>query len=167
MWGFEHAGIVPDVVCAAKGIANGLPLGAIVARRELHEKWGLGAHGTTFGGNLVACAAGIAVLETIADEDLIANAAARGDQLAAGLREIARSDERIADVRGRGLMIGVEMADGGEFASRLLASCADAGLLVLTCGVNHDVIRWLPPVDVTADEIDEGLGIFEQVLRAA
>ena len=174
MWGFEHAGIVPDVVCAAKGIANGLPLGAIVARRELHERWGLGAHGSTFGGNLVACAAGIAVLETIEAEDLIANAAARGEQLTAGLREIARGDERITDVRGRGLMIGVELTgsgangeSGGDLANRLLAACADAGLLVLTCGVNHDVIRWLPPLDVTADEIDEGLGIFGEVLRAA
>ena len=79
MWGFEHAGIVPDVVCAAKGIANGLPLGAIVSRRELQERWGRGAHGSTFGGNPVSCAAGIAVLETIRDEGLVANAAERGN----------------------------------------------------------------------------------------
>ena len=166
MWAFEHAGIVPDVVIAAKGIANGLPLGAIVARRELHEKWGVGAHGSTFGGNLVACAAGLAVLATIADEHLIENAAARGDQLAYGLREIKSADERITDVRGRGLMIGAEVSSG-DLANRLISACADAGLLVLTCGVNHDVIRWLAPLNVTADEIDEGLGIFAGVLRAA
>jgi len=78
MWGFQHAGIVPDVVCVAKAIANGLPLSAIVTRRELGERWGRGAHGTTYGGNPVACAAGVAGLQTLRDEDLVANARARG-----------------------------------------------------------------------------------------
>src|SRR6185369_9439934 len=105
MWGFEHAGVVPDIVCAAKGIANGLPLGAFVSRRELHERWGRGAHGSTFGGNPVSCAAGIAVLETIEDEHLVANAAERGAQLKAGLLELMVRDPRIGDVRGPGLMI--------------------------------------------------------------
>jgi 4-aminobutyrate aminotransferase len=81
MWGFEHAGVVPDVVTLAKAIANGLPLAAVVSRRELQERWGRGAHGSTFGGNPVACAAGIAVLETIHAEELVVNAAARGAQL--------------------------------------------------------------------------------------
>ena len=76
MWAFEHAGIVPDVVCVAKAIANGLPLSAIVASRDLQERWGAGAHGSTYGGNPVACAAGVAVLETIRDEGLVANARA-------------------------------------------------------------------------------------------
>ncbi len=171
MWGFEHAGVVPDIVCTAKGIANGLPLGAFVASRALQERWGAGAHGTTFGGNPVACAAGIAVLETIRDEDLVANAAAGGDQLRAGLLEIAAGDPRIGDVRGRGLMLGVEVvADpasrqpDGATADRLIAACADAGLLILTCGPAHNVVRWLPPLDVSADEIDEGLGIFRATL---
>ena len=86
MWGFEHAGIVPDVVCVAKAIANGLPLSAIVSSRELQERWGRGAHGSTYGGNPVACAAGLAVLETIRDEDLLANAVARGAELSRGPR---------------------------------------------------------------------------------
>ncbi|HUK64290.1 MAG TPA: aspartate aminotransferase family protein, partial [Dongiaceae bacterium] len=109
MWAFEHAGIVPDVVCVAKALANGLPLGAIVSRRELQERWGVGAHGTTFGGNPVSCAAGVAVLTTIARQGLVANAAARGEELAAGLRAIMARDERIGDVRGRGLMMGAEL----------------------------------------------------------
>jgi 4-aminobutyrate aminotransferase len=108
MWAFEHAGIVPDVVVLAKTIANGLPLSAIVSSRVLQERWGRGAHGSTFGGNPVACAAGIAVLETIRDEGLVENAVARGAELRAGLERIAAEDERIGDVRGPGLMIGVE-----------------------------------------------------------
>ena len=99
---FEHAGIVPDVVCLAKAIANGLPLSAIVTRRELQERWGTGAHGSTFGGNPVACAAGIAVLETIREERLVENAAARGAELLAGLKSLQAEDDRIGDVRGPG-----------------------------------------------------------------
>ena len=108
MWAFEHAGIVPDVVVVAKAIANGLPLSAIVTSRDLQERWGRGAHGSTFGGNPVACAAGLAVLETIRDEGLLENAAARGAELRAGLERIAAEDDRIGDVRGPGLMVGVE-----------------------------------------------------------
>ena len=108
MWAFEHAGIVPDVVCVAKAIANGLPLSAIVTRTELARQWGRGAHGTTYGGNPVACAAGLAVLETIRDEGLVENARARGVELAGGLRELMADHPGIGDVRGPGLMIGVE-----------------------------------------------------------
>jgi 4-aminobutyrate aminotransferase len=170
-WAIDTAGIVPDVVAVGKAIANGLPLAAIVARRELHERWGRGAHGSTFGGNLVACAAGLEVLGTIADEDLAANARARGGQLAAGLRQIARSDARIGDVRGRGLMIGVELTQDaatrepdGELANGVVAAAADRGLLLLTCGSGHEVVRWLPPLDVTGAEIDEALATFEESL---
>jgi 4-aminobutyrate aminotransferase len=174
MWGFEHAEVEPDVVCAAKGIANGLPLGAIVARRELHERWGLGAHGSTFGGNPVSCAAGLAVLDTIRDEHLIDNAGDRGEQLEAGLRKLARGDARIGDVRGRGLMLGVELVrdpasrePDGELADSVIARCADAGLLLLTCGATHNIVRWLAPLNVRSDEIDEGLDVFGRVLGAS
>ena len=102
MWGFEHAGIVPDVVTLAKGIANGLPLAAMVASGDLMRRWGVGAHGSTFGGNPVSCAAGVAVLETIREERLVENAAARGAELTAGLQAIAAEDPRIGDVRGPG-----------------------------------------------------------------
>ena len=97
MWAFEYAGIVPDVVVLAKAIANGLPLSAIISSRDLQERWGRGAHGSTYGGNPVACAAGIAVLETIRDEDLVANAVTRGAELKAGL-DRAAEDDRIGDV---------------------------------------------------------------------
>ncbi len=117
MWGFEHGGVVPDVVCLAKGIANGLPLSALVTGRALQERWGVGAHGTTFGGDPVACAAGVAVLETIRREGLVANAAERGAQLRAGLERLQGRDERIGDVRGYGMMIGVEFVHGPRLES--------------------------------------------------
>jgi 4-aminobutyrate aminotransferase len=171
MWAFEQAGIVPDVVCMAKAIANGLPLSAIISSRELQERWGRGAHGSTYGGNPVACAAGLAVLETIRDEDLVANARVRGAELVAGLGKIAAEDDRIGDVRGPGLMVGVEFVrDRGTrepdatLPDRLMAACADAGLLVLTCGHSHQVVRWIPPLNVTAAEIAEGVEIFGETL---
>ncbi len=173
MWGFEHGGVVPDVVCVAKGIANGLPLSALITRRELQERWGVGAHGTTFGGNPVAAAAALAVLETIRGEGLVANAAARGAELRAGLERLQRADPGIGDVRGYGLMIGVEfVADAASKApdeartSRVLAKAAELGLLLLACGTDHNVIRWIPPLNVTSEEIGEALRIFEQALQA-
>jgi 4-aminobutyrate aminotransferase len=171
MWGFEHAGIVPDVVVMAKAIANGLPLGAIATSRSLMERWGRSAHGSTFGGNPVACAAGIAVLEAIAADGLIANAAARGAELRSGLARIAAEEPRIGDVRGPGLMVGVEFVrEGGHepdgaTAKAAITRAADLGLLVLTCGSSSHVIRWIPPIDVTAAEIGEAVEIFGEVLR--
>ncbi len=165
MWAFEAADIVPDVVCFGKAIANGLPLAGIVSARAPQERWGVGAHGTTFGGNPVACAAAVAVLETIEGEGLVANAAAQGALLMGGLAQLAARDKRLTQVRGQGLMIGVEA--GPDLAPRLMDGCADAGLVVLLAGGTHDVVRWLPPLDVTADEIGEALAIFERVLAAA
>ena len=163
MWGFEHAGIVPDVVVVAKAIANGLPLSAIVSSRELQERWGRGAHGSTYGGNPVACAAGLAVLETMRDEGLVENAVARGAELVTGLGAVAAEDDRIGDIRGLGLMVGVEFTDA-TLPDRLMAACADAGLLVLTCGRLHETVRWIPPIDVTAAEIAEAVEIFGETL---
>jgi 4-aminobutyrate aminotransferase len=174
MWAFEHAGIVPDVVVIAKAIANGLPLAAIASSRALQERWGRGAHGSTFGGNPVACAAALAVLETIESDGLVANAAARGAELRAGLERIAAEDDRIGDIRGPGMMIGVEFVKDrstrepdSTLPDRLMAACADRGLLVLTCGSLHEVVRWIPPLDVTAAEISEAIEIFGEALAAA
>ena len=171
MWAFEHAGVVPDVVAVAKAVANGLPLSAIVARRDVHERWGRGAHGSTYGGNPVACAAGVAVLETIRDERLVENAAARGSELTGGLRELMAEHPSIGDVRGPGLMIGVEFVKDratrepdGALAEAVAKRCVDAGLLILTAGIQHQVVRWIPPLNVTVPEVEEALGIFEQAL---
>ena len=173
MWSFEHAGIVPDVVCVAKAIANGLPLSAIVSRRELQVRWGRSAHGSTYGGNPVACAAARAVLATIKSENLVENAAARGAELSRGLGAMAAEDPRIGDVRGPGLMIGIELVKDhatrepdGDLASALMAGCADAGLLVLSCGRDHNVIRLIPPIDVSPEEVGEALGILDRTLAS-
>ena len=119
----------------------------------------------------MSCAAGVAVLQTIAEEGLVANAAARGAELTAGLQAIAAGDERIGDIRGPGLMIGVEFVldrvtrePDGAIGDALIARCADLGLLLLTCGRFHNVIRWIPPLDVTSAEIQEGLAIFREAL---
>jgi 4-aminobutyrate aminotransferase len=172
MWAVEHAGVVPDVVAVAKAIANGLPLSAIATRRELQERWGRSAHGSTYGGNPVACAAGIAVLETIADEDLVANVAARGEELTAGLARLKAEDDRIGDVRGPGVMVGVELVldrasrePDGDLATALVARSAELGLLLLSCGLAHQVVRWIPPIDVSSAEISEAVEIFGEALR--
>lgn len=172
MWAFEHAEIVPDIVVVAKAIANGLPLSAIASRRELQERWGKSAHGSTYGGNPVACAAGLAVLQTIRDEGLVFNAGRRGEELTQGLLRLMAEDERIGDVRGPGLMIGVELVrdrdtkePDGDLATALVARCADLGLLVLSCGLAHQVVRWIPPLDASAAEISEGVEIFGEALR--
>ena len=173
MWGFEHADIVPDVVVMAKAIANGLPLSAIATSRALMERWGKSAHGSTYGGNPVACAAGLAVLDTIAAEGLVENAAVRGAELRAGLARIAAEDPRIGDVRGPGLMVGVEFVKDpvtrepdGHTAKAAIARAADLGLLVLTCGSHGNVIRWIPPIDVSSAEISEAIEIFAETLRS-
>jgi 4-aminobutyrate aminotransferase len=173
MWAFEAAGIVPDVVCIAKSIANGLPLSALVSSRELQERWGRGAHGSTYAGNPVACAAGLAVLETIREERLLENVVARGAELTAGLSSLAAEDDRIGDVRGPGLMVGVEFVrdkttrePDGSLPDRLINDCVDAGLLVLTCGRSHEVVRFVPPLDVTPAEISEAVEIFGETLAA-
>ncbi len=123
-------------------------------------------------GNPVACAAGLAVLETIREEGLVENAAARGAELVAGLGRIAAEDDRIGDVRGPGLMVGVEFVrpgttePDGVLADRLMATCADNGLLVLLCGREHQVVRWIPPINVTGAEIAEAVEIFGESLAA-
>jgi 4-aminobutyrate aminotransferase len=172
MWAFEESGIVPDVVVMAKAIANGLPLSAIATSRALMDRWGKSAHGSTYGGNPVACAAGVAVLETIADERLVENAAARGAELRAGLARIATEEPRIGDIRGPGLMVGVEFVKDRETrepdsatAKAAIAKAADLGLLLLTCGPKAQTIRWIPPIDVTAAEISEAVEIFGETLR--
>ena len=120
----------------------------------------------------MACAAALAVLDTIEREGLVANAAARGAELTAGLNRLKAEDERIGDVRGPGLMVGVEFVSDpatkkadGALVDRLVAKAADLGLLVLSCGVEHQVVRWIPPIDASRAEIAEGLEIFGEALR--
>ena len=155
MWACEHDGVVPDIITAGKGLASGLPLAAIIARDDIMQ-WSPGKHGSTFGGNPVACAAAVATLDLV-EGGLMANAATVGEQLLAGLRDLATREPLIADVRGRGLMIGFDVTDH-DTAEALEQACFQRGLLVLTCGRRG--IRLAPPLVVTAAQATAALGII-------
>lgn len=158
MWAIEHTGVEPDILITAKGLASGLPLGAFMARAELMESWPAGAHGSTYGGSPVACAAGLATLEVIRSEGLMENATEIGQQLIEGLTKIqAEHPELIVDVRGVGLMIGVEFATAAD-AAAVQQRAFERGLLVLECG--ESAIRLSPPLVVTAEEAEKALSLF-------
>jgi 4-aminobutyrate aminotransferase len=165
----EHTGVRPDIMCVAKAFGNGLPIAGIVGTHAVMSKWHPGEHGTTYGGNAVACAAAVAVIETLRAERLPDRAAALGKSTLARLRGWAGGFPEIAEVRGLGLMIGIEfMRDGNpaaDMAARIQRRCVERDLLLLTCGIDDNVIRLLPPLTIGEDELDRGLGILEQCVR--
>jgi 4-aminobutyrate aminotransferase len=157
MWAVEHWGVKPDILLTAKGIASGMPLGAMIARADLMEAWGPGAHGSTFGGNPVACAAALVTIDLL-EGGLTANAAVRGEQALAGLKPLAdRFDGLVRDVRGKGLMLGIEF-DTPDHAEEVQWACFQRGLLVLECGVSS--VRMSPPLVVTEAEMSTALRII-------
>ncbi len=165
-WGHQHAdGVVPDIIVTAKGIASGFPISAIAAPTDLMSKGWPGSQGGTYGGNAVAAAAGVATLEVIADEGLVDNAAVRGDQLLAALRTQIGDDERVGDIRGLGLMAGIEF-DSAATAAAVQQATTSHGLLTLTCGPAGNVVRLIPALVVTADEIELGVQRFAAALAA-
>ncbi len=166
----EHSGVEPDIMVMAKGIASGLPLSGIAARADLMERWQVGTHGGTYGGNAVACAAAVATIDVIREEGLLENARARGEQLMAGLRRLQDEFPIIGDVRGLGLMIGVEFThpDGTpatDVAKAVTQGCFERGLLLLTCGPWGNTVRWIPPLIVTGEQMEEAMEIFADVLQ--
>ena len=169
-FGFEHAGVVPDIVVMAKGLGSGLPVSGIAAPKSMMDKWEPGTRGGTYGGgSAVPLAAALATVKTLQDEKLVENAAEMGDRLMVGLRKLQKQYPFIGDVRGRGLMVGVEITAEGD-RSKLLTSaiqnaCLEKNLLLLTCGTYSNVIRWIPPLIVTAEQIDEALSIFAETLK--
>jgi 4-aminobutyrate aminotransferase len=164
MWAVEHWNVEPDILLVAKGIASGMPLGALVARAEIMESWGIGAHGSTYGGNPVACAAALATIELL-EGGLVDNARARGEQAMTLLGELAgRFRGVITEVRGKGLMIGIEF-DSPERAEAVQWAAFERGLLVLECG--KQTVRMCPPLIVTADEVVTGVRIFGEAVAAA
>jgi 4-aminobutyrate aminotransferase len=171
-WGHEHFGIRPDILVTAKGLASGFPLSGIAAPRRLMAKGWTGSQGGTYGGNAVACAAALATLEVIQEEDLVENARVRGAQLRDGLRKVAADNPAIGDVRGLGLMVGSEFttSDGQPdtaSAARAQRAAADRGLLLLTCGAWSNVVRMIPPLVVNAEQVDEAVAIWAEAVRAA
>ena len=164
MWAAETLGVTPDVVLFAKGIASGLPLGGIIAGRTVMERWPTGAHGSTFGGNPVACAAAIATLEVIADEGLVERAKDLGDRALELLRPLV-GQGKVVDVRGAGLMLGVETPDG-EAAAKVQEHCLTESMVVLNCGPRSHVLRLVPPLNISDDDFDLGLSILRGALTA-
>jgi 4-aminobutyrate aminotransferase len=170
MFAAERWGVEPDIVCLAKALASGMPLSAMVAREEVMS-WPPGAHGSTFGGNPVCCAAAQATLDVIADEGLLENATRVGNRLMADLRDLADESHLIGDVRGLGLMIGVELVKDKKTKTRakketdrLALECFRRGLLVLPCGPNS--VRFSPPLIITEAEADVAVDIFADALAA-
>ena len=171
MFAVEHAGVVPDIMCVAKGLGNGLPIGAMVAKSSVMSKWHSGEHGTTYGGNAVACAAAVAVIETLRSERLPERAAALGERILERVRGWRVDHPRLGDVRGRGFMIGLEFMEDGrpapELVQRIIKAAVDRNLLILSCGVDENVIRLIPPLTLTEEEMTHGLDILEASLGAA
>jgi len=164
MFAHEHAQIAPDIVCMAKALGNGVPIGAIVSSHGVMGSWEAGDHGTTFGGNPLACSAAIAVLETIERERLLDRARVLGARILDRVLATRRFAPSIREVRGLGLMIGIEVSSG-DLARRVRSTALQHGLLVLGAGRHDEVVRLLPPLTLTDQELDLGLDILETSLR--
>jgi 4-aminobutyrate aminotransferase len=166
----EHFDLKPDIMTMAKGLASGFPLSGVAAPRRLMDRWMVGTHGGTYGGNAVACAAAEATVRVL-QEGLVDNAARMGDFLMNGLREVQGRYPVIGDVRGLGLMVGCEFTnpDGtpaSDLVKKILARCLEDRLLLLNCGTYSNVIRWIPPLIVDREQIESALGIFEWALAS-
>ena len=168
MFAVEHWNVEPDILCLAKGIASGMPLGAIVARGDVMD-WPPGSHASTFGGNPVSCCAALATIDLLQSE-YIANAAARGEQLRAGLRELRKEFPIICDVRGLGLMtaadVGKSPSDPSanpELRESIVQTAFQRGLLLLGCG--ESAIRFCPPLCIDAGQVETALGILRSILK--
>ena len=155
----ETYGVTPDVLLFAKGVASGLPLAGIIASRSLLDRWPTGAHGTTFGGNPVSCAAALATIDVV--EPLLARVRALGAHAVEVLSAVR--NPAIREVRGVGLMLAVEL-DSHDAAAAVLGRCFDAGMLVLTCGPESQVLRLIPPLTITDEELAQALGILTRAL---
>jgi 4-aminobutyrate aminotransferase len=167
MFACEYENIEPDIMIMAKGIGGGMPLSAFIARKEITSKWPPGRHGNTFGGNPVSCAAGLASIAVIEEEKLVERAAKVGKYMLNKLKDITSGMKHVGDVRGRGLMIGIELEEGDgspskEIAERVVKKCLEHKLIVLTCGSSGHIIRLMPPLNVTDAEVDSALDILQK-----
>jgi len=171
MFAVEHWGVRPDIVTSAKGLGSGLPIGAVIAKKSIIEQWRAGAHGNTYGGNPVTCAAAIATLDLV-QREYMANAARVGGHFMARLGELARDYPCIGDLRGKGLMIGMELIENDAertparaLCDRLVTRAYHNGLMLLSCGVS--AVRFMPPLSVSEAEVDEALQLLRTSLDEA
>ena len=168
MFAVEHWNVIPDILCLAKALASGMPLSAVIASEEIMS-WPIGAHGSTFGGNPVSCAAALATLDVMEEERLVQNAKQIGDYLLLRLQNLSEESSLIGDVRGLGLMIGVELVTdkqkktpGVVETSQVVDECFKRGLIVLPCGPN--TVRFSPPLTLSMAEADMALDIFREAI---
>ncbi|GGE56272.1 aspartate aminotransferase family protein [Halopseudomonas oceani] len=169
-WSHSHFDVTPDIVITAKGLASGFPLSAIAASEALMSKGLAGSQGGTYGANAVACAAALATLEVIDSEQLVDNAARQGERLAEHLQGLQARLPMIDTLRGKGLMLGMEIADDfrtprGDLAARLTSAAEEQGLLLLRCGTEGQIVRWLPPLTVSSAEVDEAVARFTRAVE--
>ena len=167
MFAVDHYGIEPDIICMAKGIASGFPFAALGASHELMARWPTGSHGGTYGGNAIGCAAALATIEVMTADGFMDNVNARGEQLRAGLSDL-RSDagNGIVDVRGLGLMNGVQFADPARVAAVAKHCFDESHLILMNAGTYGTTLRLMPPLVVTADEVDTALAAIGSALKA-
>jgi 4-aminobutyrate aminotransferase len=166
MFAIQHSGVVPDIICTAKGIASGFPFSVLGASAELMAKWPAGSHGGTYGGNAMGCAAAMATLDILTADGFLQNVQDRGEQLRAGLRELAMKHPAIVQVRGPGLMVATQFEDPARVAA-VIKHCLDHGKVILmNAGTYGNVIRWMPPLVVTEAEITHALAVFSAALDA-
>jgi acetylornithine/N-succinyldiaminopimelate aminotransferase len=161
LFAYERAGIAPDIMTLAKGLGGGVPVGAMLATEPVAKSFDVGAHASTFGGNALTCAAAVAVMETLIGEGIVANCERMGERLRAGLERMRSRCEAIREVRGQGLLIGAELT---QPAAAVVERCRDAGLILNA--TSQTVLRFAPPLTVSASEVDEALTIVDRVLSA-
>ena len=164
LWGHEQVGVIPDVFTSAKALGGGVPIGAMVARGEAATTFGPGDHASTYGGNPLACAAGLAVAQYMSDHNILENVKARGEQLSQGLEDLAeRYPNVLGDVRGWGLLRGVECIAEDITAGELVGAAMEQGLLLVPAGAN--VVRFVPPLIISEDEMNLALEKFEAAIK--
>ncbi len=164
---FEHFEVVPDIITAAKGIASGMPLSGVFTSTDIMLKLDVGSIGGTYGGNAIACAAAVGTIRAMREENMLENAAERGIQLMTGLRKLQEEYTQIGDVRGKGLMVGTEFVVDGRadkakpLVKEIIHKAEEKGLLLLSCGTYDNTLRWIPPLNVTSEQINAGLEYFQ------
>ncbi len=175
-WGIEHFGVEPDIITSAKGIASGMPLGAIIARDSIMGNWEYGSHASTFGGNPISCAAALATLDLLGDKDgkggFIENAAEVGQYIMDAFEEIMPRHPSMGQIRGKGMMIGIELVKDGEtrepakdLRNEVVHRAFDKGLLVIGCGTS--TLRFMPALNATTDIADEAIHMLDEALTEA
>ena len=162
----DQFGIEPDIICMAKGIASGFPFSALGTRRELDDQWPTGSHGGTYGGNPMGCAAALATIEVMSQPGFMDNVRSRGTQLRSSLSELKEHYPVLRQVRGPGLMVGASFEDPSIVPGVIRHCLTEGRVILMNAGTDGNIVRWMPPLTVTADEIDEAVGAFSNAVKA-